>query len=140
MAKKNNSEQLTKQVLTAYPELKSSGKARQLVRMVSQQISIKSGPYPSPEDYEHYHEIDPSLTTLMKEMVVKEQEHQHKMDEKYLDKDFLLRKSGQWFAFLVFVLVIGLGGYSIFIGQVWVGALISSTGVVGIIAQFLKRR
>lgn len=55
-------EQLTSKVLKAYPELKSKSKARNLVKMVSQQVSIKSGPYPSPEDYEHYHHIDPSLT------------------------------------------------------------------------------
>ncbi len=68
MAKNNSTktEILTKQVLKEYPELKSSSKARKLVRLVAQQISIKTSPYPSPEDYEHYHDIDPTLTDLMK--------------------------------------------------------------------------
>jgi len=137
---KPKTEILTKQVLNAYPELKSSTKARKLVRMVSQQISIKSGPYPSPEDYEHYHDIDPTLTDLMKEMVKQEQIHQHKMDEKYLEKDFVLRKRGQWFAMTVYVLVVSLGGFTIYKGFEWGGAIITALGVGGIIAQFLKKR
>lgn len=56
---KQKTEVLTKQVLEKFPELKSANKARSIVRLVSQQISIKSGPFPSPEDYEHYHELDP---------------------------------------------------------------------------------
>lgn len=137
---KDNKEQLTKQVLKAYPELKSTSKARNLVRLVSQQISIKSGPYPSPEDYEHYHDIDPSLTDIMKKMVVDEQKHQHKMDEKYLEKDFNLRKRGQYLAFSVFVLVVALGAFTIYQGFEWGGAVITALGVGGIISQFLKRR
>ena len=108
--------------------------------MVSQQGSIKSGPYPSPEDYEHYHDIDSSLTDLMKEMVKEEQIHQHKMDEKYLEKDFVLRKRGQWFAMALYVLVVSLGGFAIYKGFEWGGTLITALGVGGIIAQFLKKR
>jgi len=136
----HNNEQLTKKVLTAYPELKSKGKARNLVRMVSSQVSIKAGPYPSPEDYEHYHHIDPSLTDLMKQMVINEQEHKHRMDEKFLEKDFRLRSKGQWFAFSIFVLVVGLGGFAIYSGFEWGGAIITALGVSGIMAQFLKKR
>lgn len=133
-------EALTKQVLQAYPELKSTNKARKLVRLVSQQVSIKTGPYPSPEDYEHYHSIDPALTDLMKKMVVDEQEHQHKMDEKYLDKDFSLRQRGQWFAFGIFILVVALGAFAIYKGFEWGGTIITALGVGGIVSQFLKRR
>lgn len=141
MAKeKPKAEVLTAKVLKEYPELKSSSKARNLVRMVSKQVSIKSGPYPSPEDYEHYFDIDPTLTDLMKEMARKEQEHQHKMDERFLDKDFSLRKRGQWFALAVYFLVVGLGSFAIHKGFEWGGTIITALGVTGIIAQFLKRR
>jgi len=133
-------EQLTKQVLEAYPELKSTNKARQIIRMVSRQVSIKTGPYPSPEDYEHYHQIDPELTDLMKKMVVDEQKHQHNMDEKFLEKDFALRSKGQWFAFAIFILVVTLGAYAIHKGFEWGGTIITALGVSGIISQFLKRR
>lgn len=135
-----NGEQLTKKVLQAYPELGSSNKARGLVRMVSQQVSIKTGPYPSPEDYEHYHSIDPTLTDLMKKMVSDEQKHQHLMDGKFLEKDFSLRQRGQWFAFGIFILVVFLGAYAIFSGFEWGGTVITALGVGGIISQFLKKR
>lgn len=138
--KANPTEQLAKQVLQAYPELESPNKAIRLIRMVSQQVSIKSGPYPSPEDYERYHKIDPSLTDLMKKMVVDEQKHQHKMDTRFMEKDFTLRKSGQWFAFLVFLSVVGLGTYAIYNGLEWGGTVITALGVCGIVTQFLKRR
>jgi uncharacterized membrane protein len=140
MAKNQKTEILTKRVLEAYPELKSTSKARNLVRLVSQQVSIKSGPYPSPEDYEHYHDIDPTLTDLMKKMVVEEQKHQHKMDELFLEKDFSLRLRGQWFAFAIYFLVVGLGAFTIYRGFEWGGTVITALGLGGIISQFLKKR
>jgi uncharacterized membrane protein len=136
---KQKTEVLTKQVLEKYPELKSASKARSLVRLVSQQISIKSGPFPSPEDYEHYQDIDPSLTDLMKKMVVEEQKHQHKMDERFLEKDFSIRQRGQWFAFGIYFLVVSLGAYAIYQGFEWGGTIITALGVSGIISQFLRR-
>ncbi len=73
-------------------------------------------------------------------MVIDEQKHQHKMDEVFLSKEFSLRKRGQWFAFFVYILVIGLGAFAIHKGFEWGGTIITSLGVVGIISQFLKRR
>lgn len=141
MAKKSklNTEIVTKQIQQAFPDLGSS-KARRIVRMVSQQVSIKSGPFPAPEDYEHYHDIDPQLTDLMKKMVVDEQSHQHKMDEMMLEKDFKLYSKGQWFAFFVFLLVVILGGFAIYSGFEWGGTIITALGVGGIMSQFLKRK
>lgn len=140
MAKKPKpqTEIVTKQIQQAFPDL-GSNQARKIVRMVSQQVSIKSGPFPSPEDYEHYHDIDPNLTDLMKKMVEDEQAHQHRLDELMLEKDFSLYSKGQWFAFFVFVLVVALGGFAIYSGFEWGGTIITALGVGGIISQFLKR-
>lgn len=136
----NNKSQLVEKVYQAYPQIGSKTKARNLIHMVSQQVSIKSSPYPDPEDYAKYHEIDTELTDLMKSMVKAEQTHHHKMDEIHLDKEFNLRQRGQWFALIIYVFVIGLGGFAIYLGFEWGGTIIASLGVSGIIAQFLKRR
>tara|TARA_Y100000588_G_C14217968_1_gene909725 strand:+ start:769 stop:1191 length:423 start_codon:yes stop_codon:yes gene_type:complete len=118
----------------------SSSKSRKIVSMVSSQMTIKSGPFPSPEDYEQYQEIDPGLTDQMKEMARKEQDHQHRMDKLLLEKEFTLMSRGQILAFLVFSLVVGLGAFSIYLGFEWGGAIITALGVTGIITQFLKKR
>lgn len=62
------------------------------------------------------------------------------MDEKFLEKDFSLRSKGQWFAFLIFILVVALGAYAIYNGFEWGGAIITAFGVGGIVSQFLKKR
>lgn len=118
----------------------SSNLSRKIVSMVSSQMTIKSGPFPSPEDYEQYQEIDPALTELMKKMALDEQAHQHEMDKLVLEKDFKIISKGQSLAFAVFILVILLGAYAIYSGFEWGGALITALGVGGIISQFLKRR
>ncbi len=132
-------EELPKLVKKQVPKL-TLKEAREVVGVVSSQVSIRSAPYPSPEEYERYHHIDPELTSQMKEMVYKEQEHQHKMDDEYMLKEYSLRERGQYLAFGVFILVIGLGAFTIYQGFEWGGAVITSLGVGGIVAQFLKKR
>jgi len=118
----------------------SSNQSRKIVSMVSSQMTIKSGPFPSPEDYEQYQEIDPSLTQLMKDMALKEQEHQHDLDKLAMDKDYRIISRGQKLAFAVFSLVVLLGAYALFLGYEWGGTIIMALGVGGIVSQFLKRR
>lgn len=118
----------------------TGNQSRKIVSMVASQTSIKSGPFPSPEDYEQYQEIDPELTNLMKQMALKEQEHQHAMDIRAMDKDYKIISRGQKLAFAVYTLVILLGAYSIYSGFEWGGALITAIGVGGIVSEFLKRR
>ncbi len=141
MAKKEVAKQddLLKLVKDQVPKLTKS-EAQRVVGVISNSISIRSAPYPSPDEYERYHEIDSDLTNQMKQMVLKEQEHQHTMDEKYLQREYTLRERGQYLAFGVFVLVILLGAYTIYRGFEWGGAVITTIGVGGIITQFLKRR
>ena len=136
----NNKSQLVEKVFEAYPQIGSKTKAKSLIHMVSQQVSIKTGPYPNPEDYAKYHEVDTNLTDLMKTMVKDEQAHKHKMDVIHLDKEFKLRQRGQWFALIIYAFVIVLGGFAIYSGFEWGGTIIASLGVSGIITQFLKRR
>ena len=118
----------------------SSNQSRKIVSMVSSQMTIKSSPFPSPEDYEQYQDIDPTLTELMKRMALDEQAHQHEMDKLVLEKDYKIISRGQMLAFSVFFVVVLLGGYAIYSGSEWGGALIAALGVGGIISPFLKRR
>ena len=76
MAQKRNDEVIVKQLQNQFAKI-GGNEARKIVQIVSRQISIKKGPYPSPEGYDYYHEIDPDLTAQMKKMVLKEQDHQH---------------------------------------------------------------
>ncbi len=112
--------------------------AKEIATEIHQIQSIRSSPYPSADEYEHYHSIDPTLTDQMKLMVKDEQTHQHKLDLEHLKKSFELKKRGQWFGFCIFTLIVGSGVAVAFYIEAWPGALISSIGVVGIITQYLK--
>lgn len=139
MAEKPNDELITKQIRQQFPKL-GGNEARKIVQIVSQQVSIRSGPYPVPEDYDYYNKIDPDLTAQMKQMVLKEQKHQHRLDEKYLDKDFGLRRWGQILAFILSVLALLGGFYTVLQGYETGGTIIGAIGLSGIVGQFLKRR
>jgi uncharacterized membrane protein len=135
---KRNNEVIVKQLTSKFPKI-GGNEARQIVQIVSRQVSIKSGPYPSPEDYDYYNEIDPDLTTQMKKMAAKEQDHQHDMDKRILDKEFSLRRVGQILAFSICIVAIVGGFYTVLQGHETGGTIIASIGLVGIVGQFLKK-
>jgi len=139
MAKMPDNELITKQLRQQFPKL-GGNEARKIVQIVSQQVSIRTGPYPVPEDYDYYNETDPDLTAQMKKMVLQEQKHQHRLDEKYLNKDFSLRRWGQVLAFILSVIALLGGFYTVLKGFETGGTIIGSIGLVGIVGQFLKRR
>lgn len=138
MAQKRNDEVIIKQLQSQFPNI-GGNEARKIVQIVSRQISIKRGPYPSPEDYDYYHEIDPDLTSQMKKMVLKEQEHQHDLDKIYLQKDFSLKRTGQILAFLLCVIALVGGFWTVLQGFEVGGTIIAALGLGGIVAQFLKK-
>ena len=118
----------------------SGNAARKVVRLVQSQVSMsyRSGPFPHPEEYEHYMDIDPELPELIKAMAQKEQDHLHNNNIKDVENQLYLRKRGQWFGFGIFFLVIALGAYTVHLGQPWPGTVISGLGIAGIITQYLK--
>jgi|GEM_PF-3393229 len=137
MADKSKNENLAKLIREEVPDI-SGNKARKIVRLVQQQVSIRTGPYPAPEDYEHYLDIDEDLVSQIKEMTKAEQVHQHDLDRKDLDQSFVLRKRGQWFGFAIFFLALVLGGVIVYLGNPWPGALLSGSSLAAIIIQYLK--
>ena len=121
-------------------ELNISGnQARKAVNIMNSfSMSYRSGPFPHPEEYEQYMEIDPELPQLIKLMAQKEQDHLHDQNNLSMSNQLTLRKRGQWFGFLIFAMVIALGAYAMYSGSEWAGTIISVTGVAGIITQYLK--
>lgn len=75
----------------------------------------------------------------MKQMVLEEQKHQHRLDEKYLDKDFGLKRWGQVLAFILSVIALLGGFYTVLQGFETGGTIIGAIGLGGIVGQFLKR-
>jgi uncharacterized membrane protein len=118
----------------------SPSKARKLLSLVQHNIEIthKSGPFPSPEDYEWYHEIDPDLTTVIKRMAEKEQEYAHARDAVVIEKTFKQRRVGQIFALIVAIGAMIGGFYTVLQGYEAGGTIIAALGVGGIVGQFLK--
>jgi len=136
---KNPNEVIIKQLQSEFPDI-GGNQARKIVQIVSRQVSIKSGPYPSPEDYDYYHEIDPSLTDQMKKMVLLEQDHQHKMDEKVIDKEYSMRSRGQVLAFVICLIALVGGFWTVLQGFEIGGTIIGALGLTGIVGQFLKSK
>lgn len=138
MAEKRNDEVIIKQLQSQFPKI-GGNEARKIVQIVSRQISIKRGPYPSPDDYDYYHEIDPDLTAQMKKMVLKEQDHQHEMDKTFLEKDYSLKRTGQFLAFFLCIIALMGGFWTVLQGFEIGGTIIAALGLGGIVAQFLKK-
>jgi len=72
-------------------------------------------------------------------MVLKEQEHQHELDKIYLQKDFSIKRTGQVLAFLLCVIALVGGFWTVLQGFEVGGTIIAALGLGGIVAQFLKK-
>lgn len=120
----------------------SGQKAEQLAGKIYRQIELtvtKSSPFPDPDDYARYLEIDPGLTTLMKDMAKREQEHIHSLNTANLANEGRLRRRGQLYALIVYLASIVLAGAALFLEQPWISGVFGVIGVGGVVTSFLRK-
>lgn len=78
---------------------------------------------PSPAELQAYLMLSPDFPQYFIEVSKKEQEHRHAIEKEnveivkeYNRSQFSLQKLGMWFAFTLLILLLGIGGFMIYIG------------------------
>ena len=104
---------------------------------VSKTVRHHRGPYPSPEQFKEYSEVDPEIVTKILAHTEKEQTHRHNMDKRGQDYDFAQKLFGQTFGFLIGIAALVYGAHVATSGSPWPGALLGGGGVASLVAVFV---
>ncbi len=124
--------------------------ARQSQKPTHNQVQIAEqyqGPIPPPKFLSAYEEICPGLADRIIIMAEKEQTHRQDMEDKDLNasvemarKEYSEARLGQVFALIIGLAVVGAGTYCATHGAGWPGAVIGSSGVLGLVSAFIIGR
>jgi len=107
---------------------------------------IHHGPIPAPEDLAKYNSIISGAAERILAMAESEVEHRQRQEVDTLNANISDRASarteiklGQILAFILCLTVIGCGTFIAINGAIWPGVILSTAGLSGIIAAYLKK-
>ena len=105
-----------------------------------------SGPIPPPAHLDHYEAILPGAAERILTLAEGEAEHRREIEKGALAAEIMIATreknqvaGGQWFAFIITLAFIFVGGFLVYAGNPVPGTLLSLTGLVGIVSAFLKK-
>lgn len=101
-------------------------------------ISSRSGPLPSPEEFEGYELVQPGAADRIIQLTEKEQSHRHGIEEKQQSQDFTFSMLGLVFGWLSFIALVGGAMYGGYIGSKWLTISCLSLAAFGAISQFVR--
>jgi uncharacterized membrane protein len=110
---------------------------RAMVSQSKHELTIHSGPVPSPEILEHYEQILPGAADRIIKMAETQMHHRHLLESNILkgnNRDSLL---GIIFAFIISITITLGGTFVIYHGHGVAGTLLSGTGVAGLVSAFI---
>lgn len=105
-------------------------------QVVLERLEIYQGDLPHPNILKGYNELYPDAAKKIIDNGIAESEHRRKMEDKYLSGNIASHKLGQFFGFIVAVLVVGGGIYLIATGKQIAGSILTGTTALGLIGLF----
>jgi len=111
-------------------------------KIVLTQVVSKShsGPIPSAEELEHLERVLPGLANRVVSMAEKEQEARHSTTQSIVEKEFSLRKIGQWLAILALCLLLATVSYIASLGDTESAAWLGGATIVAVVSVFVTGR
>ena len=125
------------------PQIPNQGKYTQPNVAISQQtlqIQQFSGPLPSPEVLTEYAKIYPGLEKTIVEMALAQNTHRIEIEKIVILSREKQSRLGQYFAFVVAILLIALAAVALFLGHPTVAGVVATTTIASTIALFLKAK
>lgn len=110
---------------------------KMMLEVQKSEISF-SGPLPHPDIMKGYDDIVPGAAERILKMAENQQNHRFKLEEKIVFDDSSERKRNSYFAFILTLAVILLGGFLLFKGKNIVGFATVFAGLVPLIGIFSK--
>lgn len=121
-------------VLEESPEAMS-----QLISIAQSKLEYHSGPLPSPETLAKYKEIDEELFRTIVSMAKNQSVHRREIEKQVISSDIKSEKRGQWFAFILFLILIVGSFYLVYLGKYFgIAGIVSA--IVGGIAIFINNK
>lgn len=105
-------------------------------QVVLERLEIYQGDLPHPNILKGYNELYPDAAKKIIDNGIAESEHRRKMEDKYLSGNIASHKLGQFFGFVVAVLVVSGGIYLIATGKQIAGSILTGTTALGLIGLF----
>ena len=113
---------------------------------VETQVATFSGPLPPPKLLQDYEAIQPGFAERIVKMAEQEADHRRLQETKALDtdivlnhKDFTERKTGQFLAFAIVIIMAFVGAYLALNGSEIAGSVFGGPAIVSIVGAFLNK-
>lgn len=118
---------------------KSPEKMLKIISIAQSKLEYHSGPLPSPETLAKYKKIDEELFRAIVSMAKNQSNHRIEIEKQVISSDIKSEKRGQWFAFILFLILILGSFYLIYLGK-YLGVAGVVSAIVGGIAIFINNK
>ena len=112
-------------------------KRDKIVRVIMQQVSMRSGPLPDPSELAQYQAIIPNGADRIMKMAESQLEHRIKIETTVIGSQQRQASFGQVCALLIGLAALSLGTYAAVHGQPAFGGTIGGVTLVGLVSAFL---
>ncbi len=117
---------------------------KQLATYQEEEVLLNNSPMPSPQDLEYYKNIDHRLVDVFIDTWKDEQQQRHELAKRGIDlvseenrrKDERTKR-GMNFAFVAFLVFMGITAYALYLGNVWFAAFSGTISIGGVISAFM---
>lgn len=106
----------------------------QIAQIVMEQYS---GQFPHPEHMERYAALYPGAPAMIFEQFEKQSEHRRTVESTYMNGNERRANIGQWLAFGIVIVAIGVGLVSVLIGQAVTGGVIVGAAFTGGVVLYI---
>lgn len=108
--------------------------------IVHQSIRATSSPVPPAELLEGYNRAIPDGANRLFTLVENQSEHRQQLEKGMITVQNRVTVRGQWFAFVLALLLTGVAGYFGYRGQDWLAGTVFTTTIAGVATVFLAGR
>lgn len=119
-------------------EIVSSEPAEYEIRGEIQQVQYRSSPYPDPSEMGQYEKILPGWTDRILTLTERESEHRIQQERLQTRATIELAKRGQFFAFIIVLALVAVGGAGIITGHSIVGLAGIITAAATVVGAFIS--
>jgi len=99
-------------------------------------ISHWQGPLPPPETLEKYDQIVPGMSERLLDLFEKQAKHRMQLEKDVVHSNIVNTKKGQWFAFILSILIVITAACCAYIGQSNVAIALVGFDVAGLASAF----
>lgn len=122
-------------ILMSLPE----DKRAKMMEFVGYMEEYKSfnGPLPAPEDFQQYEKVLPGAADRILSMAEKQLSHRTDLEKEIVAKNFRQSSIGQYIGGILALICLGVSCWLGTNGHDWLGGIIATTTVIGIITVFV---